>query len=278
MKSIFHNFIFCIFILTFSACAGYGPVVVGAEPDANQALAWEPPGEEELDSRRLRQMELDSIAADIESIYLEAEREIPSVGRFQSQVEQMPGKFSAMEKSSVEALAKEENKIDKLHGQVAGLKNSAKKANDDIQTGFDDLAQAEKDRGASLDHYDAAIRFFKNLKYKKSVASFRKARKLNPPHSLLDRIYFGLGSGYFRLKDYPKAKKNFSAVVKQFPSSDKWFMSHIMLAWVHNHLGENSQALYILDRALANDPPNNIRRLIERLDHVIQGGKIYVGS
>ncbi len=278
MKSIFHNFLFGVFVFVLPACAGYGPIVVGAEPDSDQMHAWEPPTQEELDSRRLRQLELDKIAAEIETIYLKSEREAPYVGRFQSRVEKMPGKFSSFESKSQGAVVKEENKINKLQGRLTDLKGSADGIDASIKAGFDDLAQAEKDREAALDYYDAAIQFFKNLNYKKSVTSFNKALKLNPPHSLLDKIYFGLGSGYFRLKDYSQAKKNFNNVVKQFPSSDKWFMSHVLLAWVHNHLGENSQALYILDRALANGPPNNIRRLIERLDYVIQGGNIHVGS
>jgi hypothetical protein len=46
---------------------------------------------------------------------------------------------------------------------------------------------------------------------------------------------------------------------------DKRFNSYVMLGVIHNLQGENSRALYLLDEALSNNPPERMKPLISRL-------------
>ena len=79
---------------------------------------------------------------------------------------------------------------------------------------------------------------------------------------------------YFKLKNYSKAIDPLFHVIKEHPDSDKWYMSHVMLALVHEKIGEKSQALYILEQGLKNDPPYFIRSVIKNVINLVQDESI----
>jgi tetratricopeptide (TPR) repeat protein len=74
-----------------------------------------------------------------------------------------------------------------------------------------------------------------------------------------------LGSSYFRLKKYSQAKKYFQKILNDFQMGDKRFNSYIMLGIIYNLQGEKSRALYLLDEAFNNNPPERMKPLISSL-------------
>jgi len=117
----------------------------------------------------------------------------------------------------------------------------------------------------STANYNAAMKAFSQGQYKISLGLFNKLIKQNPPRFLEDNIHFGLGSSYFRLKKYSRAQKHFQKILDDFKMGDKRFNSYVMLGVIHNLQGEKSRALYLLDEALSNNPPERMKPLISRL-------------
>ena len=65
-----------------------------------------------------------------------------------------------------------------------------------------------------------------------------------------------------------------SRVIEKYAGSDKWYMSHVMLALAHEIKGEKSQALFILEQGLKNDPPYFIQSVINILIDLVQDESI----
>ena len=93
---------------------------------------------------------------------------------------------------------------------------------------------------------------------------------MHPPDLLVDNILFGLSMSYFKINNYPKATTSLSRVIDGFPDSDKWYMSIVMLALIHEKTGEKSQAIYMLEKGLKNNPPYFIRSVINKLINLVQ--------
>ena len=75
---------------------------------------------------------------------------------------------------------------------------------------------------------------------------------------------------YFKVKKFSKTIEPLSHIIKEYPNSDKWYMSHVMLALVYEKKGEKSQAIYILEQGLKNDPPYFIRSMINNVINLVQ--------
>ena len=83
---------------------------------------------------------------------------------------------------------------------------------------------------------------------------------------------------YYKLNNYPQAIKQCDKILATFPDGDKWFASNIMLGFIHNKIGDKSRAIYVLDKALKTDPPENVRLLIDRLLNLIEDYGAYASS
>jgi tetratricopeptide (TPR) repeat protein len=114
-------------------------------------------------------------------------------------------------------------------------------------------------------NYNAAMKAFSQGHYKTSLRLFDKLIKQNPPRFLEDNIHFGMASSFYRLKKYFQAQKHFKKILDDFQMGDKRFNSYVMLGIIHNLQGEKSRALYLLNEALSNNPPERMKPLINRL-------------
>ena len=86
---------------------------------------------------------------------------------------------------------------------------------------------------------------------------------------LQDNIQFGMGSAYFRLKNYPKAKQHFQTILDNYAQGDKRFISYFMMGVIHNLQGEKSRAIFLLEEALEKNPPKKMQGMIHHLIEVI---------
>ena len=121
----------------------------------------------------------------------------------------------------------------------------------------------------SISDYNSAMKSFRNGQFKKSLQLFFKLTKQKPPLFLQDNIQFGMGSAYFRLKNYPKAMKHFQIILDDYAQGDKRFISYFMMGVIHNRQGEKSHAVFLLDEALRKNPSKKMRNMINHLIDVI---------
>jgi TolA-binding protein len=118
--------------------------------------------------------------------------------------------------------------------------------------------------------YAAAVHSFKNGSYDSSIAGFRKALSLNPPGDLVDKMRFGIGCAYFKMKKYRQAVADLDFIVSKIPNSDKWFISSALLGWIYDDLGEKSKAIFVLENAMQKNPSEFILPMLNRLMQMVQ--------
>jgi TolA-binding protein len=262
MKSIFRTTIILIFSIFLISCGGYLPAAPSnwsANPD--EMHAWEPPDRETLAKRRENQEHLDKLTSEIERIFINHDFLVKQGATIQDLTRQTDEKILRSDKEFSDQINKE---IQRSKTMQTDLKQTKKK-----------IKQAEarlKKRSKiippiifSSANYKVAMKAFSQGKYKKSIELFNKLIKQNPPKFLEDNIHFGLGSSYYRLKKYLQAKTHFQKILDDFQMGDKRFNSYVMLGIILNLQGEKSRALYLLDQAFNNNPPDRMKPLISRL-------------
>jgi len=122
---------------------------------------------------------------------------------------------------------------------------------------------------SSKDYFDAFLHFKKGH-YIKSKQLFNKTLISNPPYLVTDNILFGLAMSQYRLGNISKVSKPLSRLISEYPNSEKWYMSHLVLALSLYKKREKSQALHILQNGLKKNPPHFIRAMFMNLSQLIQ--------
>jgi tetratricopeptide (TPR) repeat protein len=89
--------------------------------------------------------------------------------------------------------------------------------------------------------------------FPQAIASYRRAAELEP---LRPESFFNLGYIYATIEDFPQAKEMYAQVVKLEP--DYLDEALFNLAMVHEQLGERSQSIKNLRRAIDINPENTL--------------------
>jgi TolA-binding protein len=262
MKSIFRTSINLIFSIFLISCGGYLPSAPSNwSANQDEMHTWEPPNAETLSKRRENQQHLDKLTSEIERIFINH----TSLLKQGTVIHDLTQKTDEMILRSDKEFSVQINKeIQRSKTMQTDLKQTQEK-----------IKQAEarlKKRSKivplvifSSANYRAAMKAFSKGKYNNSIELFNKLIKQNPPKFLEDNIHFGLGSSYYRLKKYSQAKIHFQKILDDFQMGDKRFNSYLMLGIILNLQGEKSRALYLLDQAFNNNPPERMKPLISRL-------------
>jgi TolA-binding protein len=262
MKSIFPVPLILSLSMFLISCGGYLPSAPSNwSANPTEMHAWDPPDAETLAKRRENQDHLDKLTSEIERLFINHASLDQQGATMDDLTRKADAKIRRSEKVFADQIGKE---IDRNKKMQSDLKDTQAK-----------LEQAEKRLKKrsevippvifSSANYNAAMKAFSQGKYQLSLRFFNKLIKQNPPKFLEDNIHFGLGSSYFRLKKYPQAQKHFQKILDDFKMGDKRFNSYVMLGVIHNLQGEKSRALYLLDEALSNNPPERMKPLISRL-------------
>ena len=256
-----------IYLLLFSSvflssCGGYLPSPAenwSANP--SEMYVWEPPDEEKLAAKRENQKHLDNLAGEIERLYLNH----ASLQGQQSRMVEIIGKKDAeIRKTDSEFSGQIEKQLQRNKKMQAELNESRKRL--DVQNEIiKELSKIKPPVIFPTRDYNSAMKAFSKGKYTMSIKLFRKILSQNPPKFLEDNIHFGMGSSFYRLKKYKKAKFHFQKIIDEFQMGDKRFNSYAMLGIIHNQQGNKSRALYLLDEALKNNPPEKIKPLLNSL-------------
>jgi TolA-binding protein len=262
MKSIFLIILILIFSIFLISCGGYLPSAPSNwSANPNEMNAWDPPDTETLAKRRENQVHLDKITSEIERIFINHASLVKKESAMHDLTRQTDEKIRRSDKEFSDQINKE---IQRSKTMQTDLKETQEKIKQ---------AEARLKKQTKIippviflsAYYKTAMKAFSQGKYKISIEFFNKLIKQKPPQFLEDNIHFGLGSSYFRLKKYSQAKIHFQKILDDFQMGDKRFNSYVMLGIIHNLQGEKSRALYLLDEAFNNNPPERIKSLISSL-------------
>jgi len=229
---------------------------------------WVPKDSDDFEKQRLIQTHLDGITKEIETLFFNLEMITPIEANVRESAKGVISKIEAMKSDRNNQISNEKKRVDYLNKELTDIRTNSKEINTEVVNMY--LSPV-----FTRDEYINAFYYFKKGAYRKSAALFKNMLRLNPPQPLIDNLLFGLGMSYYKMNNFSKIIKPFSRIIKRYPNSDKWYMSHVMLALGHEKKGEKSQALYILEQAVKNDPPYFFRSVINKLINIVQDGPIY---
>ncbi len=235
------------------------------KPGVSEVYSWKPPSDDELKLRRLRQIELDKLSAQIESEFQTNNDMSQSIEDLQAATRRFDVELAEMETQLTARISNLTEKNKKLGMSTAELQSSKEALEEDILKVKRDRTR----RALSMKHYSSAVLFFRDGKFGESANNFQRALSLNPPGALIDKMYFGAGCAQYKLKHYQQAAKSLSILIGRFPKSDKWYLSSALLGLIHNVMGEKSKAIFALENALDKNPPDSIKPTLERLLELI---------
>ena len=266
MKSAEKNIIVYFTAIILSACGGYLPAVKAHWPvNPAEMHSWQPPDEAELSARRSNQLRLDDLTAEIEVLFVNhatlSNQELAmleSARRTNPEIQSMDSSYGRKIKLEQERKSRMERDIE-----------MAKAGFLDAEARLNKLMAIQPPILFSISDYNLAMKRFRNGQFNKSLELFFKLTKQKPPLFLQDNIQFAIGSAYYRLKNYPKAKKYFQTVLDNYAQGDKRFISYFMMGVIHNLQGEKSRAIFLLDEALGKKPPEKMRNMINHLIDII---------
>lgn len=265
--------------LYFSLCALVAATVGGCAGKSYQTAAsnttdppemhiWNPPTEDELESRRAMQIYLDGIERDIEKLFLSHEETLLLEENLRAGVLATPSRIDRIESNLSPRIEDESTRHEKMESELASVKSSLDTTRAELEKTRQSMIVipfSEKD-------YIGAIRLFRDGHYKKSAELFKTSLSQKPPRSIIDNIYFGLGASYYKMKKDSQAIAQFNQVLENYQDGDKWYISSLMLGFIHNRNSDKSKAIYVLHQALKKNPPESVRVLIDRLLHLIEEG------
>lgn len=240
--------------------------VIPESIDPEEMYQWEPPSEKELEARRLRQRELDSLTAEIEKLvfgFNELEIAARNLDGGQAAWDQRLAEFDRKMMARIAEL----EKLNKASGEkVASLKGSISKLENELQA----IIRARDSKKFNEGQYRTAYVMFRDKKYQGAAAQFLRVLKSRYPAHLRDNILFGVGASFYKLRKWKQASQPLETLVKEVQKGDKWQEGSLLLALTHYRNDQRSRALYILQNALKRNPPPRIRHLMERLQKRIQ--------
>lgn len=222
---------------------------------------WTPPSEEEVSLRRQRQRQMDSLSGKIEKLLEEFSNTQDSQIALEASLRDIGSKLEYIDAGIADNNRKNINKNKSMGNAIAVLNSSVKKANKDVA----EIKRALASQTRYKDYYRSAVLLFRKGKFKESVIKFQRSLTGHQPRYLEDNIHFGIGSAYYKLKNFPAAINSFSKVVNSYRGEDKWLHSHVMLGMIYGLEGEKSKAITILEKALKSNPPKKIRLIAENL-------------
>ncbi|MBC8288516.1 MAG: tetratricopeptide repeat protein [Nitrospinae bacterium] len=269
-----NNFIILLACL-LAGCSGYLPAEKTRWPiNQEERHSWYPPDETVLSARRSNQLWLDALTLEIEILFVNhasfSNRELAlfeSINQIDSQTNTMNSNYGKQIESERERKIRMQKDLEmsKVGFIAAGTK-------------LKELMAVKPPVIFSIADYNSAMKSFRDGQFDKSLKLFLKLNKQKPPLFLQDNIQFGLGSVYYRLKNYPKATIHFQKILDDYARGDKRFVSYFMLGIIHNLQGDKSRAVYLLEEALSKNPPEKMKNGIHRLINVINDEPSHAAS
>ena len=244
---------------------------------------WVPPSDTELAMRRKRLKKLLRVSRAVEKVSINF-RSVQAEGdSFAATVAAVNSRVNYINDETLARVNKKKEKFNQLKHDTESIESSIKKAKYDIRQ-LEKVSVAMAVRGGHARragykfHYRKAIQFFRKGKYEKSIQRFLRALSSDHPRFIADDIQFGIGCAHYKLKQYASAIRRLDLVIKKYPGQDKWLSAHVLLGMIYGLDGQKSKSMYILEKALKNDPPLNVRKVLEQLIAITQEEDFYASS
>ena len=117
--------------------------------------------------------------------------------------------------------------------------------------------------------YNQALSSYRAGNYDESILQFQSFALASPPERLKDNIAYWIGSNYIKLEMYDDAITQFETVINSYPRGNKVHDARFMLGRVYSLKGETSRAVEILQSALKNNPPTEVRgKILKKLNDI----------
>ena len=196
----------------------------------------------------------------------ELEEILSSLGpKINATQEQLEGSLSAVAGNS-----------EYLEPEVEELKLQVARLNDEINRLKSVKASNTRARGISRrksastpPQYNQALSSYRAGNYDESILQFQSFGLASPPEGLKDNIAFWIGSNYIKLEMYDDAMTQFETVINSYPRGNKVHDSRFMLGRAYSLKGETSRAVEILQSALKNNPPTEVReKILKQLNNI----------
>ncbi|MFQ5481337.1 MAG: tol-pal system YbgF family protein [Nitrospinaceae bacterium] len=231
----------------------------GIHPE--EMYAWTPPSEEVLAQRRQTQVELDALAAAIDNLLSGLVKIELDATNLRVAALAWPSRVQAMERTLTDGIDALAGKNDETENWVTDLLASFGRTQGKLRS----VKEKRQRQRLLMDKYRRAFLLFRETRFQESANQFKVLLQKKFPKSLRDNLLFGLAAALYKMKKYSAAARHLEALMRQGTRVDKWHEGSLLLGLVYQRDSRSSRALYILERALRENPPASIRKLMERL-------------
>ena len=217
------------------------------------------------------------LKGDVESLQSQQEALISKVRELEEVLMTLEPKINATSERLDSNVASVVDSSDFLEPEVEDLKAQVAKLNEEISRIKMQRAQhvsAPKRRirratAKTPPEYDKALRNYRNKNYDESILLFQNLALSNPPKNLRDNVAFWIGANYLALEMYDDAILQFETVLNKYPRGNKVHDARYMLGIVYSKKGETSHAVEVLEGALKNNPPSEVRgKILVQLNQI----------
>ena len=211
------------------------------------------------------------LEGDVGTLQTQQEALIGKVRELEEVLASLGPKINATQEQLEGSLSAVSGKSEFLEPEVEELKLQVARLNDEINRLKVIKASNTRARGISRRksvstplRYNQALSSYRAGNYDESILQFQSFALTNPPERLQDNIAYWIGSNYVKLEMYEDAITQFEIVINSYPRGNKVHDARFMLGRVYSLKGETSRAVEILQSALKNNPPAEVRGKISK--------------
>lgn len=209
------------------------------------------------------------IKADMETLQSQQELLVEKVRELQEVLDDLEPKVAQTQEMLAGNLGAVSERADFLEPEVHELKEEMARLKEELAAlksgrGAPRRTSARNVSSGFEREYGKALATYRGGNYDESILLFQNLALKNPPLSYQDNIAFWIGNNYAKLEMYDDAIQQFQVVLNRYPRGNKVHDSRYMLGVSHYKKGDSSRAIDILQSALNDNPPADVREKIQR--------------
>ena len=216
------------------------------------------------------------LKGDVGTLQTQQEALVSKVRELEEILSSLGPKINATQEQLEGSLSAVSGQSEYLEPEVEELKLQVARLNDEINRLKSVKASNTRARGVSRrksastpPQYNQALSSYRAGNYDESILQFQSFALASPPERLKDNIAYWIGSNYIKLEMYDDAITQFETVINSYPRGNKVHDSRFMLGRVYSLKGETSHAVEILQSALKNNPPTEVRgKILKKLNDI----------
>jgi len=216
------------------------------------------------------------LKGDVGTLQTQQEALVSKVRELEEILSTLGPKINATQEQLEGSLSAVSGQSEYLEPEVEELKLQVARLNDEINRLKSVKASNTRARGISRrksastpPQYNQALSSYRAGNYDESILQFQSFALASPPERLKDNIAYWIGSNYIKLEMYDDAITQFETVINSYPRGNKVHDSRFMLGRVYSLKGETSHAVEILQSALKNNPPTEVRgKILKKLNDI----------